>query len=216
MECHGLPEAARMVHLHRVGQLVNHEIAHHRRPLKEQAAVETDSSARGAAAPPRALAPHQRALIGESKLAGAISKRWLEKLRRAIGEPRPQRRLHHPAIPDVTVKRQQSVSHHSRANFPPATSDMHSPILTACRQVNVRGREWRGRHSANARFLALALYPRAMSLEEALDGQGRRSRRHHNFHATGMKNPDGQTSGALALAYYPSLGAIPVGPQRQL
>src|ERR1700761_8047363 len=46
-----LPEAARMIHLLGVGQLVDHEITHHLRALEHQAAIETDRATRRATAP---------------------------------------------------------------------------------------------------------------------------------------------------------------------
>ena len=64
---HALPEPLRMVHVQRVRELVDQQVAHHLGPLEQQAAVEADRAAHRAASPAAALAAHHQLRIPQAR-----------------------------------------------------------------------------------------------------------------------------------------------------
>ena len=70
--------------------------------------------------------------------------------------------------------------------------------------------------TTRSRLFAFTLDPGAMSLDESLDSERRRTRRHDDLHATGVKHAHSETTCAIALANDPSLSGVLIGPQRQL
>src|SRR5882757_9725242 len=100
-----LPEAARVVHVERVHQLVNQQVAHHVRPLKQETAIETDGAASRATSPARALATDNYPLEAETQLAGALFECRRQNLLRALHQPATQQKTHPVLVAGIAAQR---------------------------------------------------------------------------------------------------------------
>ncbi len=96
------------------------------------------------------------------------------------------------------------------------SGEVNAPHFSASCEIDLRWGKRRCGNCASSRLFALALDPGAMPLDESLDSERRRTRRHDDFHATGVKHAHSETTCAIALANDPSLSGVLIGPQRQL
>ena len=93
-----------MIHLHSMGQLMDHEIPYHLRTLEQQAAVETDRPSRRAAAPAASLAADQHSLKFKTQLACALLQRRAQNLRGSFGEPTAKYLPHGATVTRITIE----------------------------------------------------------------------------------------------------------------
>ena len=205
-----------MIHVQGVDELVDHEVPHHRRTLEKQAAVETDRAARRAAPPTRALASDEHPLIAQAELARALGEARREHLACAIREPAAQCLPDRLSACDAAREPQQSRSRCGEPRPAGPAREMNAPTLLTGGQVDLRRWEGSRRTRPAPCLLALALDPRAMSLEEALQRALGSAGGDHDLDAAGMKDAHRQTSRALAFAHAPPLGGVLVGPEWQL
>jgi hypothetical protein len=103
---HGLPKAARMVHVHGMSQLMNKQIPHDRSALKEQAAIETDGTASGATAPSGSLTSDEHPPVLKTELTRTLIQGRAQHFGGAFREPAPQRLAHSATIPDIAAEGQ--------------------------------------------------------------------------------------------------------------
>ena len=199
-----------------MGQLVDHEVAHHLRALEQQAAVEADRAAGRAAAPARALAADQHPLEAETRArAHTRAACGASTCLRPLGQPAPQHLAHGAAVARIAARAPASRSpmrcHARTALADSGEMDAPDSRHRPARSILRRRKRSRG-DRASPRLLALALDPGAMPLEEALDRARGSPRGHDDFHAAGVKHTHGQTPCALALANDPPCGGVLVGP----
>src|SRR5438876_8659588 len=161
-----------------MGQLVDHEIAHHLRALEHQAAIQADRAACGATAPATALAPDQHPLKIKTQLPGQGMQVRAEHVGRALSEPATQELSHGTTIIRITLERQQPIAYLLQAQTLSNSGEVNPPHFSASCEIDLRWGKRRCGNCASSCLFAFTLDPRAMSLDESLDSERRRTRRH--------------------------------------
>ncbi len=213
-----LPEAPRMIHVARVRELMNEEIAHDRGPLKQQTAVEADRTARRAASPARALPPDDTLSGTEAELAGTLSQRAPEYLARVRDEPASQgiaqgaarwmRRRHRVSRPAADLQRAAGPDLPARCTRQ-LSAQPASAILAGretAREPGLGGALRRACARSSARCRST----------KCSTARPRGPGGHDDLHPPRSKHAHRQPTRAPALAHDPRLLGVLVGPQGQL
>jgi hypothetical protein len=216
MTAHEIPEPGRMVHVANMGELVHQQVAEHFRALEQQAAVEADRAAHGAASPARTLASNGEPAIREAHFPCRLLESGREDFRRATDEPDSQGALNRASVRNIPHQAQQTRRLHADARAAGAPRPLNSPGFSRTRQIDAVRRKGFLRRRVPTRLRALLLDPGPVPLDEPLDGGLRGARRHHHFHASAMEDTHREPPGATALTNAPLFGSIAVGPERQL
>src|SRR5581483_10914701 len=193
MSRHPLPEASRVVHVHRMHQLMNEEIAHHRRALKQETAIQADGAASRAASPAGALAADERPLELKPELSRALLQRRRQHLARSLHQPAAQLMAHDVLIIRIiSVEGEQARPQHRQPCTTCSASVMNTPALITSRQLNPRRWERSIGYRFLSRLMAFTLDPIAVTLEKMFNRTRRGSCRHNHFNATGVEHTYGQ------------------------
>ena len=202
---HEAPEAPRMVHVPRVGELVDQQVVHDRGRLEHQAGIEADRAVPRAAAPARALAPdlqaresqagRQRQLASSQGPSAACASRIVNRCsacRRSAGRSRGTGQREPPAL--GTQPRRARRRRRSAARSPARRGE-----IDALRQ--------RDRRRAVRRPVQIerALDPAAMARHELLHGARPRAARHDDLDEAAGQHAHREPPRALARAHAPGI-----------
>ena len=196
-----------MVHVARMGELVQQQVLHDLGALERKAGIQADRAAGRAAAPTRALPAHHHAAITEARRLRERREARCEPRTGAYAHPRAQQRPHHVRPRRRAVQLEppaRALPGHEPCNEPrpPWSRNLPElPALTECGEIDAGGRERRGSRPIAQRALAPGFDPLAVARHELAHGPLRGTRRHHHLHPPAHVDAHGQATRAPAVAH---------------